>query len=80
METIETAETTENNQNGEQTTPFQEICPRHGTRIRPYFGCPRCVIEEVHRHERRMDASLLLEVPVPVEPVDQGTAPLAEMR
>ena len=80
IETRETEETIENNQNEAETTPFEQHCPRHGTRIRRYFGCPKCVIEEVRRHERRMDASYLLEDPIPVDSVDQATAPLAEMR
>ena len=80
MERTETNETIENDQNQVETTPFEQHCPRHGARIRRYFGCPRCVIEEVRRHERRMDDLLMLDEPIPVEPVDQATAPLAEMR
>jgi hypothetical protein len=49
---------TEQNEDELEITPVIEICPRHGTRIRQYFGCPRCVIEEVRRHEKRMDAAL----------------------
>lgn len=44
--------------------PDLQICPRHGARIRRYFGCPRCVIEEVRRHEKRMDAAFRREEPV----------------
>ncbi len=80
METIETKETIDNNQNDVETTPFEQHCPRHGTRIRRYFGCPKCVIEEVRRHEKRLDDLLMLDEPIPTDSVQQATAPLAEMR
>jgi hypothetical protein len=51
-------QTTEQNEDDLEVTPVIEICPRHGTRVRRYFGCPRCVIEEVRRHEKRIDAAL----------------------
>lgn len=56
-----------------QITPFDEICPRHGVRIRQHFGCPKCVIEEVRRHERRMDALLEYDEPIPADPAGQPT-------
>jgi hypothetical protein len=49
----------------ERSSPFQEICPRHGAKVHRYHGCPQCVIEEVRRHERRMDPSFMREVPNP---------------
>ena len=78
-ETIETNETIENNQNEVEPTPFEQICPRHDARIRQYYGCPKCVIEEVRRHEKRMDDLLMLDEPIPTDPVQPATAPMAEM-
>lgn len=47
MGTIEHKETTEEMRQDSQT------CPRHGSRVSRIHRCPRCVIEEVRRAERR---------------------------
>ena len=80
MGTIETNEEIENNQNEVEPSPFEDHCPRHGTRIRRHVGCPKCVMEEVRRHEKRMEDLLMLDEPIPTESIQQTTAPLAEMR
>jgi hypothetical protein len=72
-------DTIEYDENGTETTPYQEICPRHGARIRQYHGCPKCVIEEVRRHERRIDASLEREIPITADSIDKPNALLAEI-
>ena len=78
-----TDETIESSQNEVEPTPFEQHCPRHGARIRQYYGCPKCVMEEVRRHEKRMDDLLMddllmMDEPIPVDPVQQA-APMAEM-
>ena len=47
-------------QTNTETIPYQPVCPRHGERVRPYYGCAKCVIEEVLRHERRAEDMLRL--------------------
>jgi hypothetical protein len=65
-------ETTENIQNETDVTPYEQICPRHGARIRQRHGCPKCVIEEVRRHESRVHISFKREVPVPPDSIDEA--------
>ena len=72
-------ETTENRQNETEITPFEEICPRHGEKVRRYHGCPKCVIEEVRRHERRIDSSIEREVPIAPDSVGKTHALSAEI-
>lgn len=67
-------ETAEKNQNETEVTPFQEICPRHGARIRQRHGCPKCVIEEVRRHEGRIHISFRREIPVPPDSIDEAAS------
>ena len=50
-----------------EPAPFQEICPRHGERTNRQHGCPKCVMEEVRRHERRMHLPLEFDAPVELE-------------
>ena len=57
------------NYNEAETSPFQQICPRHGTRIHRHHGCPKCVMEEVRRHESRIHAPLDPEAPIPADPI-----------
>ncbi|TAM80134.1 MAG: hypothetical protein EPN47_16720 [Acidobacteria bacterium] len=72
-------ETIEYDQNETEIVPFQQICPRHGERIRRYHGCPKCVIEEVRRHEMRIDPSLEQDIPVPVDSIDKPLAASADL-
>ena len=58
---------TDYNCNESETSPFQEICLRHGERINRHHGCPKCVMEEVRRHERRIHLPLELEHDAPHE-------------
>jgi hypothetical protein len=67
-------ETTETMQNETEATPFQEMCPRHGVRIRHRHGCPKCVIEEVRRHESRIHVSFGREVQVPPDSIDEAAS------
>ncbi len=46
----------EHRQNEAETIPDSQRCPRHGSRVSRYHRCPRCVIEEVRRAERRLGA------------------------
>lgn len=57
-----------------EIAPFEQVCPRHGVRIRRYHGCPRCVIEEVRRHESRIDPSVIGEDPIPVDSIQKQVA------
>jgi hypothetical protein len=43
----------EHKQNEAEMTLDGSRCPRHGSRVSRYHRCPRCVIEEVRRAERR---------------------------
>ena len=72
METIEY----DQNQNQPESSPFQQICPRHGVAIRPFHGCPECIMEEVRRHERRFDDLFQREEPMATDPIDQADAVL----
>ena len=72
-------ETENQNQNEAETTPFEQRCPQHGARIRRYFGCPRCVIEEVRRHEKRIDVPLEFEEPIQPESVERLNELIAEI-
>ena len=67
-------------QNQTEIAPFEQICPRHGARIRRYHGCPRCVIEEVRRHESRMDPSFMREDPIPADSIEEHAAASADLR
>jgi hypothetical protein len=67
-------ETTETKQIETEETPFQEMCPRHDMRIRQRHGCPKCVIEEVRRHESRVHVSFGHEVPVPPDSIDEASS------
>lgn len=58
---------TEHDNNETETSPFQDVCPRHGERISRHHGCPKCVMEEVRRHERRIHLPLELELEAPLE-------------
>lgn len=55
-------EGTDHNFTESEISPFQEICPRHGTKMNRQHGCPKCVMEEVRRHESRIHAPLELEL------------------
>lgn len=48
METVEEQEPIQ-----AETALDSERCPRHGSRVSRSHRCPRCVIEEVRRAERR---------------------------
>lgn len=58
---------TEHDQNESETSPFQVTCPRHGAKVHRHHGCPKCVMEEVRRHENRIHMPLELEPDAPVE-------------
>ena len=58
---------TDHNCNEPTTSPFQEICARHGERKNRQHGCPKCVMEEVRRHERRIHLPLEFEHDAPIE-------------
>ncbi|HEX5411123.1 MAG TPA: hypothetical protein VFZ27_04610 [Terriglobia bacterium] len=73
MEIIET------DQNQTENAPFEQICPRHGARIRRYHGCPKCVIEEVRRHESRVDPSVTSEDPFPADSIEGQVAAGADL-
>jgi hypothetical protein len=62
-------DTTNHDQNETEGTPYREICPRHGKRINRYHGCPKCVMEEVRRMERRIDASFERDLPMTTEAI-----------
>ncbi|HET9177063.1 MAG TPA: hypothetical protein VFQ24_01760 [Terriglobia bacterium] len=70
----------EPDQNQTETAPFEQICPRHGARIRRYHGCPRCVIEEVRRHESRIDPSVTREDPIPADSIEKQVAASAGLQ
>ncbi len=54
----------EHKQNEAETPPECQRCPRHGSRVSRYHRCPRCVIEEVRRAERRLGALCQCEEPI----------------
>lgn len=64
----------EPDQNQTEIAPFEQICPRHGARIRRYHGCPKCVIEEVRRHEGRIDPSVRSEDPISPDSIQKQVA------
>ena len=70
-ETTETRESTE-------SSPYQQICPRHGEKVHLYHGCPKCVIEEVHRHERRIGAMFECDLPIPADSIEKANEMLSE--
>jgi hypothetical protein len=72
-------ESTEHSQNEAQMIPCEEVCPRHGLRVRLYHACSKCVIEEVRRHERRIDAALEREEPIAADSYDEANALMAEV-
>ena len=59
---------TSDNHNEQETSPFQETCPRHGMRVQRHHGCPKCVMEEVRRHERRIHVPLEQEASISPNP------------
>jgi hypothetical protein len=61
-------------QNQTEIAPFEQICPRHGLRIRRYHGCPKCVIEEVRRHESRIDPLVRSEDPISPDSIQKQVA------
>jgi hypothetical protein len=73
MDTIERdqtePETTENTEPTE-ASPFEQIGPRHGMKVHRYYGCTKCVLEEVRGHEKRIGESFRCEVPVPADSID----------
>lgn len=73
-ETTETAESREST----ESSPYQQICPRHGEKIHLYHGCPKCVMEEVHRHERRIGALFQCELPIPADSIEKANEILSE--
>jgi hypothetical protein len=62
-----------------EISPYDQICPRHGARIHQYHGCPKCVMEEVRRHESRIHAPLENEAPIPAGSYDNGSPLSAEI-
>lgn len=70
----------EPDQNQTESAPFEQICPRHGARVRRYHGCPRCVIEEVRRHESRIDPSVSSEDSIPADSIEKQVAASASLR
>jgi hypothetical protein len=69
-------ENTEQDQNGAEIIPYEQICPRHGARVRQSHGCPKCVMEEVRRHERRIHLPIMGNQPVSA-PSNDSVDPLA---
>lgn len=69
----------ENTHDKPEISPFEQICPRHSERIHRHHGCPKCVLEEVHRHESRIHAPLGHERPVPAESPGEANLPPAEI-
>lgn len=72
-------DTTNHDQNKTEATVYEEICPRHGARVRQHYGCPKCVIEEVRRHERRADALFERELPMATDSIFETIVPPAEI-
>lgn len=60
-------DTVNHDHNESETSPFQDMCPRHGTKVHRHHGCPKCVMEEVRRHESRIHLPLELEQDAPLE-------------
>jgi len=60
-------DTTDHNVYQSETSCFEDVCPRHGARMNRHHGCPKCVMEEVRRHESRIHAPLELEQDAPAE-------------
>lgn len=71
---------TEHEENGKEMIPYEEICPRHGARVSPSHGCPKCVMEEVRRHEGRIHLSLELIQPIAEPSIDSEDPLAAEQR
>jgi hypothetical protein len=74
-----TMDTIEQNQHQPEETPFQQICARHGEKVCQHHGCPKCVIEEVRRHEQRIDALFQCEITIPADSIDKANALLADI-
>lgn len=70
----------EHDQNEPELIPFQQICARHGAKINQYHRCPKCVVEEVRRHERRIAASFDREFRFAPDLIDEATPPAAKIR
>ncbi len=58
-------DTMDHNCNETEFSTYEQICPRHGARVHQFHGCPKCVMEEVHRHESRIHAPIETEAPIP---------------
>jgi len=69
----------DDDRNATEISPYDQICPRHGARIHQYHGCPKCVMEEVRRHESRIHAPIENEAPVPAGSMDIGSPMSAEI-
>lgn len=67
-------------QNGEEFTRYTQRCPRHGARIRRFYGCPRCVVEVFQSRLRQFDTPCGCEKLVPAGSIYQRNAQLAETR
>lgn len=62
----------EHGQSEPQMTPDIDRCPRHGSRVSRDHRCPRCVIEEVRRAERRHGVLSQQDEPVVADSVHQA--------
>ena len=66
--------TIERDHKGIEDSPFQETCPRHGAKLHRYRRCPKCVIEEVRRHERRIHVPFEHEAWLPADSMREAAA------
>lgn len=62
-----------------EISPFEQICQHHGARIHQHHGCPKCVMEEVRRHEGRIHMPIEHEAPVPAASMDNVSPMSAEI-
>ncbi|HET7102230.1 MAG TPA: hypothetical protein VFJ52_13840 [Terriglobia bacterium] len=60
---------TDHNCDETEISMCEQICPRHGVRVHQYHGCPKCVMEEVRRHENRIHAPIGTEAPIPADTI-----------